>query len=404
MVGFQLLVIILAFSIGCDFCRAEEALESIDCPIPLILTVASDSSGFQFFLSNSGLVSIISLVKGKKAHERLWGPKWLEAGTQSVILPTNIVSGKTGTLECFTLNIEPSATIGRAGKGERQFIRPMGMGWDPTHKELYVCDTGNDRVVRLSADGRFISQYGGFGVAFGDSMEEREDSLNEPWDVAPGGFSNMYVADLNNNRICEFDAYKSFRGNLFPKKDDRQNRLDQPKGIVVDNENNVWAVDSRSDRVLKLSPSGVKLFELGGFGWSKWQFKDPSQVAVDPDGKIYVCDRGHRRIQVFDRFGSHLFEIKDNLNSPVGISVDPDGLIWVSDDRTNEVSIFTPDGKRLDFFPKASKGDRLRAPSDLVSLENFVFILDSGNHRIVVFKRSKKAFSSSWNARDVVLK
>ncbi len=313
------------------------------------------------------------------------------------------MASRTGTIECFSVSLIPRQAVGRTGKGERQFIRPMGLGWDAGHRELYVADTGNDRIVRLAADGRFIGQYGGFGLTLGDPSEEREDSLSAPWDVAPGGFSNFYVADQNNDRICEFDAYKSYKGLFFPKKGEPRSRLSRPRGLTIDHENNVWVVDSRNDRVLKLSPAGVKMLELGGYGSSQWNFRDPTQVAVDQEGRIYVSDPGHRRISVFDRLGSFQGVITDHLKSPVGVGIDPDGLVAICDEETNELGLYTPDGRRVHFCAGFSEQDRFRAPADVVVTPRAVYLLDSGNHRVVLLERRKSVLESSWQAGPRVL-
>lgn len=358
--------------------------------------LATTTARFSFTIPQAGCVTIGSQSGTKRDKNRLWGPCWLEAGSHVATLPTALVTGRKGLLELFSISLKPVSVIGRGGKGERQFIRPMGLGWDATSKELYVADTGNDRIVRLSADGRFVSQYGGFGVAFGDSSEEREDSLDEPWDVAPGGFSNFYVSDQNNDRVCEFDAYKNYRGTMFPKSGDRSSRVDRPRGVIVDGENNIWLVDGRGDRVIKITSSGNKLFELGGFGWSSQKFKDPTQVAVDDSGRIFVSDRGNGRIGVFDRLGSYLNDIKTGLTSPTGVAVDPDGLVLVCDENENKVFLYLPDGKLLSSVPGISENDRFRFPADLAALSDVVYVLDSGNNRIVVLERRKERQETSW--------
>lgn len=374
--------------------------KQLPAPQPAELSVSVDTATtttrFSFTIPQAGCVAIRGQSKIKRGNDRLWGPYWFEAGTHVATLPTDLVTGRKGVVELFSISLVPVSVIGRGGKGERQFIRPMGLGWDATSKELYVADTGNDRIVRLSSDGRFVSQYGGFGVAFGDASEEREDSLDEPWDVAPGGFSNFYVSDQNNDRVCEFDAYKNYRGTTFPRPGDRGSRLNKPRGVMVDGENNIWLVDGRGDRVLKLTSSGNKLFELGGFGWSSQKFKDPTQVAVDDSGRIFVCDRGNGRIGVFDRLGSYLNDIKTGLKTPTGVAVDPDGLVLVCDETTNEVLLYLPGGKLLSSVPGISEADRFRYPADLAALSDVIYVLDSGNNRIVVLERRKERQETYW--------
>jgi len=368
------------------------------------LNVASDTAEFKINLPEAGVMAIISSVPGRKQVDRLWGPATMHAGTWKISLPAGRIAGRSGTVELFNLKLAPVSEIGTRGNGERQFNTPQGLDYDQSRKEILVADTGNDRIIRLAPDGRQIAVHGGFGLSFGDRSEEREDSLDDPYDVAAGGFSNFYVSDQNNRRICIFDAYKSYRGNLFPKDSDRRNRLDRPRGLKIDPENNIWLVDGRADRVIKISTNGDRLFELGGFGFSTLQLKDPTQVDVNTSGEIFIADRGKGRIVIFDRLGSYIGEMRDHLKTPTGVAVDPDGLILVCDDTTGEMGLYTPKGMRIACIDKASDGSVLRRPSDIGVSEDQIFLLDSGNHRIVVINREKRTTAVPWQAPDTVLK
>ena len=368
------------------------------------LSLASDTAEFKFNLPADGCLAINSTVPGKRQIDRLWGPNIMKKGTYKISLPAGRVTGRSGFIELFNIEMQPGKETGSRGNGERQFNTPMGIDFDNTRKELLVADTGNDRIVRLSADGRQIAVHGGFGISFGDRSEEREDSLDDPYDVATGGFSNFYVSDQNNKRVCIFDAYRSYRGNLFPRDNDRRNRLDRPRGLKVDSENCIWLVDGRADRVLKISSTGERLFEVGGFGFSTLQLKDPTQVDVNTAGEIFIADRGKGRIAIFDRLGSFIGEMRDHLKTPTGVAVDPDGLILVCDDSTNELGLYTPKGLRIACISQASDGSSLRRPSDIAVTEDSVYLLDSGNHRIIHILRKKQTNTVPWQATDTVLK
>jgi sugar lactone lactonase YvrE len=365
---------------------------------------ASETARFIFNLPHQGLVSIISTVPGKKQTDRLWGPRFMNAGTFKIDLPARRIVSRSGVIELFNIDVIPEKTFGSRGIGERQFSHPMGIDFDSTRKELLVADTGNDRIVKLSPEGRFISQHGGFGLAFGDRSEEREDSLDEPFDVAIGGYSDFFVSDQNNDRVCIFDAYQSYKGNLYPsEKDRRRGGLDRPRGIKVDFENNIWIVDGRADKIIKISSFGEKLFEVGGFGYSTYQLKNPNQVDINQHGEIYIADRGNGRIAIFDRLGSYLSEMKDHLKTPTGVAIDEDGLIIVCDDSTNELGVYTPRGIRLTYLAATADNSPFRQPSDIAISEDRIFLLDSGNHRIITFARKKRGSAVAWQAKDAVL-
>ncbi|NCB40249.1 MAG: hypothetical protein EOM80_15930 [Erysipelotrichia bacterium] len=367
------------------------------------LNIASDTASFRINLPQDGCVSILSTIAGRRQVERLWGPRFMSRGTYKLALPAGRVTNKTGTVELFKIELNAESETGSRGSGERQFNNPMGIDFDTVRNEILIADTGNDRIIRLTRDGRLVSQHGGFGLSFGDTSEEREDSLDDPFDVASGGFSNFYVSDQNNKRVCIFDSYRSYQGTLFPKVDDRRGRLDRPRGLKVDSENNIWLVDGRADRILKISANGDKLLELGGFGYSTMQLKDPTQVDLNDNGEIYIADRGKGRIAIFDRLGSFLGEMTDHLKSPTGVAIDPDGLILVCDDTTNEMGLYTPAGLRLSFFANASDNTKLRRPSDIAVTESHIYLLDSGNHRVLSISRKKQAIRVPWQAAEAVL-
>lgn len=368
------------------------------------LSIASASADFRFNLHEDGCVSILASVQGRKQVDWLWGPELMKKGTYKISLPPGRVAGRTGFVELFNIAMDPEIETGSRGNGERQFNNPTGIDFDKVRKEIFVADTGNDRIIRLSEDGRQIAVHGGFGLSFGDRSEEREDSLDDPYDVAAGGFSNFYVSDQNNRRVCIFDSYRNYRGNLFPTDSDRRNQLDRPRGIKVDSENNIWVVDGRADRLIKISANGDKLFELGGFGFSTLQLKDPTQVDVNIQGEIFIADRGKGRIAIFDRLGSFITEMRDHLKTPTGVAIDPDGLILVCDDTTNEMGLYTPKGIRIACIQTASDHSQFRRPSDIAVSENKIFLLDTGNHRVVHIRREKQATAVPWQATDTVLK
>jgi sugar lactone lactonase YvrE len=368
------------------------------------LETASATADFRINLPYDGCVSIKATTPGRQQTERIWGPRFMQKGTYRLQLPAGKVENRNGSVELFNITVESDFAVGSRGSGERQFNSPMGLDFDATKKELLIADTGNDRIIRLAQDGRFIAQHGGFGLSFGDHSEEKEDSLDDPFDVAVGGFSNFYVSDHNNERIGIFDSYRSYKGNLYPRSSDRRERLDRPRGIKVDSENNIWVVEGRADRVIKLSPAGDRLLEIGGFGWSQTQLKDPVQVDVNQQGEIFVADRGRARIAVFDRLGSFLHEIKDHLKSPSSVATDPDGLLMICDDTTNELGLYLPDGQRLAAFSDAGDDSGLRRPSDIAITSENVFLLDSGNHRVLVLKRKKTGTTVPWQAPNAVIK
>ncbi len=369
----------------------------------LKLENATDTVDFIINLPNDGCVSVLSEISGKKQPDILWGPKYMKKGTYRLPMPTSRIIGKKGKVELFNLSLIPETETGSKGNGERQFNSPMGIDYDTTRNEILVADTGNDRIVRLNYDGRYLGKHGGFGVSFGDKKEEREDSLDNPYDVACGGFSNFYVSDQNNERICVFDSYRSYKGKFYPPNNQKRYALNKPRGIVTDYENNLWIVDGRSDRVIKVAPNGDKILEIGGFGRGKQQLKSPNKIDVSVSGEVYIADTGKKRIAVFDRLGSFLNEITGYFRQPSSVCIDNDGLLVVTDTGNNEVILITPEGFKLASLTSASDGRKLKRPEDLVCSNDYIYVLDTGNHRILHIKRLKEVKYVGWQVKNTML-
>ena len=98
-----------------------------------------------------------------------------------------------------------------------------------------------------------------------------------------------------------------------------------------------------------LDQSGKTLLVWGSKGDAPGQFKYPSGIAVDDQGKVYVVDGGNGRIQIFDQTGKfvRMFGSKGSdpkqFSDPSGIVV-AKGLVYVADTGNARVQVFSSDG------------------------------------------------------------
>lgn len=156
--------------------------------------------------------------------------------------------------------------------------------------------------------------------------------------------------------ILAFDAsgklLRSFGGGLFVF----------PHGIHVDNDGNVWVTDGqgadgKGHQVFKFSPEGKVLLTLGTAGvagTTPATFNQPSDVAVAPNGDIFVAD-GHggesnarivkfakdgRFIKTWGRKGSGQGE----FDIPHALAIDSQGRLFVGDRGNSRIQIFDQDG------------------------------------------------------------
>ena len=140
-----------------------------------------------------------------------------------------------------------------------------------------------------------------------------------------------------------------------------------PHGLALDREGNLYVVDGRGEggkghQVSKFSPDGRLLMTLGQAGVAGEThdtFNRPSDVAIAPNGDIFVAD-GHTgmdtnmRIVKFSRDGTYIKEwghkgsAPGELNGAHGIAFDSQGRLFVADRENNRLQIFDQEGNFID--------------------------------------------------------
>ena len=139
--------------------------------------------------------------------------------------------------------------------------------------------------------------------------------------------------------------------------------LNDPASLAIGLDGNLYVTDL-SQRVSVISPAGTVLRRWGKPGSSPGEFRfisvDPSapadihgQIAVGPDGKVYVSDSGNARVQVFTPDGRFIRQFgsfgsgKGQFEQPYHLAVDATGDVYVADDQAGTLAKFSPAGKVL---------------------------------------------------------
>jgi DNA-binding beta-propeller fold protein YncE len=177
-----------------------------------------------------------------------------------------------------------------------------------------------------------------------------EEHLVEPAGVDVNSKGHIYVFHRGRHPLMEFDSsgkfVRSIADDLFVTA----------HMVRVDPEDNLWTTDIGSHVVLKLSPEGRVLLALGRMripGDDVLHFNQPTDVAWDRDGNIYVTDGyGNSRVLKFDKYGRPLlgWGMKGTgpgqFDTPHTIAVDGD-LVYVGDRENARIQIFDRNGQFL---------------------------------------------------------
>lgn len=131
----------------------------------------------------------------------------------------------------------------------------------------------------------------------------------------------------------------------------------------------------------------------------------PSDVAVAPDGRIYVVDGNNDRVAVYNAEGKYLATIghkgtaAGELSAPIGIDVDNKGDVYVADSGNDRIQVFTRAGKFIRQIPIREKHQRIK-PID-VAVDNargVLYVTGNSNHKVMLYSRAGK-FLGAWGHR-----
>ena len=176
----------------------------------------------------------------------------------------------------------------------------------------------------------------------------------------------------------------------FGKQGSGDGTFQSPKGVAVNDRDEIVVVDELNHRVQGFDSNGTFLRSFGQKGENAGEFSRPDGIAIDKDRKIFVADSDNGRVQIFNWEGRYMgsFGGGESLDSrlidPRGLSLDNTGNIIVTDAGNKLIKIFTPDGR---FVMKIGGQGSLSFPLHCVQCGEYFIVSDSSEHCIKVFNR-----------------
>jgi sugar lactone lactonase YvrE len=268
-----------------------------------------------------------------------------------------------------------------------------GVAIDPTTGKLFVSDSENHRILRFSAadayrtnasaeavfgQADFVSQSPNRGQA-----QPAANTLSNPSSLCCDAQGRLWVCDYTNARVLRFDGASSkasgaaadgvigqpgFTTRDSPTRLVTDGGFENPSGIAVDAEGNLWVADASLPRILRFDAAAglgatydgpadgylgkvgtgefVVSAEANGFG------SGPGGITLDAAGRLWASDPTNNRILRFDDaankadgadadgvLGQPDFSTVTYLDpptaatmsSPYSVTAAPDGTVWVSD-------------------------------------------------------------------------
>jgi sugar lactone lactonase YvrE len=221
------------------------------------------------------------------------------------------------------------------------------------------------------------------GRTMGSSSAVDVDSKGHIWIAERCGANTCTGSTVDP--ILEFDAsgklLKSFGSGMFVF----------PHGICIDKDDNIWITDGQGKdgighQAIKFSPDGKVLMKLGKAGVAgagEGEFIAPNDVAIAPNGDIFVSE-GHggrvtnNRITKFDKNGKFIMMWgktgtgPGEFDQPHSLAFDAKGRLFVADRNNNRIQIFDQNGKFLEEWSQFSR------PSGVyIDKHEIIYVADS---------------------------
>jgi sugar lactone lactonase YvrE len=224
------------------------------------------------------------------------------------------VGDRCGANSCAGSHVDPIVLLDPSGRTVRSFgadliLWPHGMEVDrqgnvwmadarsatPDELKKFPDAAGKGHaVIKFSPQGKVLMILGTPGVA-GDPPAY----LNEPNDVLVAPDGSIFVAEAHAAQFLDAPG---------------------PGGF---------------GRISKFSADGKFIKSWGSFGFEKGEFRTPHALAMDSRGRLFVADRGNRRIQIFDQEGTHL-DTWYQFSRISGLFIDKKDVLYAIDSESSE--------------------------------------------------------------------
>ena len=211
------------------------------------------------------------------------------------ITPTYTQTSTLTTTPTFTVTqtITPTGT-----QTVTQTITETSTSTATECEEIYVSDTGNNRIEVFSSSGMYMRQWGSAGTGNGQFNYPEGIVVNDRLGV-------VYVADAFNYRIQEFDLCGNYIAQ-WGTNGSNNGQFNFPTNVAIDLNDNVYVVDDYNSRVQVFDKNGIYLRQWGSAGMGNGNFNHPYSLSIDNSGNVYVGELYNHRIQKFDLLGNYI--------------------------------------------------------------------------------------------------
>ena len=227
--------------------------------------------------------------------------------------------------------------------------------------------------------------------------------VNRPYGIAFNSRGEMIVSESEGHQISIFDI-RGQRIRTFGSRGNRPEQMEYPAGVAIDDTDNIYV--SSNHKLQKFTSSGklIKCVFQHQEGNNAGCFNYPRGVSLY-NNKIYMCDCDNHRIQVFDldlnftRSISSRGKGKGKIDLPLDVKFDCSGNMYIAEKK--RVQVLDSSGHFIRLFGQEGER-RLERPASVLIADQFMYVSDIRQHRIVVYTSSGYFVTSfgGWGQKE----
>lgn len=336
---------------------------------------------------------------------------------QLMVLVTLLLISSTAMAEATVSTLAGSTAGFLDAQGTAaKFNNPAGVSLDQ-YGNVYIADSVNNRIRKVDTTGQ-VTTFAGSGAAGSANALGTAATFNSPTGIDVDAYGNVFVADSGNNQIRMIDTVgnvTTFAGSVFGNADGLGTaaRFSVPTDVAIDQYGNIFVTDSVNNLIRKIDASAnVTTFAgssvaafTNGLGIAA-EFNNPKGISIDQNGNIYVADSANNVIRMITSGGvvstlagssvatAGLVDgsgVNAQFNNPEGVTIDQYGDVYVADATNNVIRKINTSGIVTTLSGAAASGFvngvaavvRFSNPSDAtIDLYGNLYIADFANHAI----------------------
>ncbi len=316
---------------------------------------------------------------------------FVDAGNErvrEVTFATGLISTIAGT-----------GTAGYNGDGiaatAAQLNNPSGIAVD-TSDNVYVSDTGNERIRKVTFATGLISTIAGTGTSGynGDGIAATAAQLSSPSGISLDASGDLFIADSGNSRIREVKAATGListtagtgiAGYNGDGSSGTSTEVNGALGVVVNAAGNIFIADSGNARIREVNASTGLTSTVAGTGVAghngdnvaatSGEISNQPDIAVDAAGDLFIADVNNNVIREVNAQTGIITTVAGNgtagfsgdgglatsaeLNEPTSVAVDAEGDIFIADFQNNRIREVNAQTGLISTIANISQPDRL---------------------------------------------